>query len=104
MTVYTEEQKLQINKAKTSINKMFPGCFLEKHEAGYTICDKEGNDILEEYMLPYGKDAVEAWKFALLTVKTTQHFNRSHPERLSLELEEEKMVRVKRKKRKSQTS
>lgn len=100
MITYTEDQKIQIKKAKERVEKQYPGAFLEAIDGFYTINDKEGNDILSEYMLPYASNPVDAWKLAMLTVKTTQNFNRTHPERVSLELEEEKQSRIKRRRNK----
>lgn len=93
----SEEDKKIIAKIRTKVEKQYPGCCLSYSEEGYTIEDSEGTDILSEYFLPLGKTPIEAWQLAALTAKTTQNFNRTHPERLSLEMDEEKLNRIARK-------
>ena len=95
MTIKKIQEK--IDKAKAKVQKFYPGAYCELSEEGYTIFSKDDEDILSEYFLPYTLSAAEAWQSALLTVKTTQHFNRTHPERLVLELTEEKESRLKNK-------
>ena len=85
---------------KEKVLSLYPRAFVEQMDDRYTICDNEGTDILCEYLLPYGKTPEQAWEYASLTIKTTNHFNRTHPERLSLELEEEKSSRITRRRSK----
>ena len=60
----------------------------------YYVVDKEGNNIFEEYLLPNTKTEEEAWEQAELTLRTTQNFNRTHPEKMTFEHEEEKTLRI----------
>ena len=93
MYKYTTEELTTIRKLQQRVRKFYPEANLEKTDEGYTIIDADHEDILAEYMLPMGKTPVEAWQLAILTAKTTKNFNRTHPERLSIELEEEKTRR-----------
>lgn len=94
MIKLSEADKLYISKLRARVVKHFPNCYLSHSDLGYTIMDANDDDILSEYFLPMGKTPVEAWELAVLTAKTTQNFNRSHPERLSLELDEDKTSRI----------
>jgi hypothetical protein len=94
MYKYTIEETKVINKLQQKVRKFYPEATLEKADEGYTVINADHEDILAEYMLPMGKTPMEAWQLAMLTAKTTKNFNRTHPERLSLELEEEKTNRL----------
>jgi len=97
----TEYEKEYISKIRPKVEKLYPGCYLEYTDEGYTIMDSGDSDILAEYILPVGKTPIQAWELAALTAKTTQNFNRSHPERLSLEIDEDKLSRMSRRRNKS---
>jgi len=54
----------------------------------------------EEYLFPLTESVETAWKYAADSLKITQHFNRTHPERMQLEDLESRMVRMQKKQRK----
>ena len=63
------------------------------------------NDVVvaEEYLFPDTTDPDKAWEYALLAIKTTQNFNRTHPLRVELTEEsiESKLNRFHTRKRKT---
>lgn len=63
------------------LNKI-PGAKLKKDECGNLYVEFRGINLSEEYLLPPTQDELQAWKYAELSVKTTQNFNRTHPVRL----------------------
>lgn len=86
---------------KSKVISWYPGSFVERvGDTQYTICDSDGNDLLSEYFLPFGNTPEEAWSYAGLTIKVTNNFNRTHPERLSLEIDEDKLSRIAKRKSK----
>ncbi len=68
---------------------------LSKHPNAKLTTDFFGNYIVlindvvvaEEYLFPETRDPEKAWEYALLSLRTTQNFNRTHP--LKVELTEE---------------
>lgn len=52
----------------------------------------EYEDLFEEYLLPHVSSIEAAWKSALVCCKTTQNFNRTHPERMSLDHDDEERI------------
>ena len=54
--------------------------------------------LAEEYLLPPAYDVITAWSNAALACKTTQNFNRTHPERMDLTNIEEKLLRMEKRK------
>ena len=62
----------------------------------FFIQDALGDNILEEYLLPNTNTEEEAWESAKLTLETTQHFNRTHPEKILSETSEMTAYRVNR--------
>lgn len=61
------------------------------------ILDPDNDDILnlfDEYFIQPCSTEEEAWNKALICCKTTQNFNRTHPDKISA-IDEEKMSRLK---------
>lgn len=104
MTTKVKDPIKALAKAKASVLMYYPGAKVSKEGTEFTIIDtvEDDLDILQEYFLPYAASADDAWHRAALTVKTTQNFNRTHPEKMSLEFEEEKMVRLNKRRTKKQ--
>ena len=53
------------------------------------------SSIAKDYYLPDTHDVDKAWEYAALACKTTQNFNRSHPDRMDLSNVESKLSRIK---------
>ena len=60
----------------------------------FYIVDNSGTNIFEEYFLSNTNTEEEAWTQAKLTWNTTQHFNRTHPEKMTYEHNEIKKYRI----------
>jgi hypothetical protein len=77
---------------------------LAKHPKAQLTTDFFGNYIVlindevvaEEYLFPETTDPEKAWEYALLALRTTQNFNRTHPLKLDLSSDEieNKLVRI----------
>ena len=52
-------------------------------DGGYIIY-VDDTALAEEYLMPIAESEDIAWKYAKMSLKTTQNFNRTHPDRLSL--------------------
>jgi hypothetical protein len=57
--------------------------------------------IAEEYFFPDTDSPEVAWDYAALACKTTQHFNRTHPNRMTLLDIESKLARIRQRKQKA---
>lgn len=90
------KRKTNLEKLQKLVQKNYPKSKLIKLGTKYTVVDCDGNDILFELFLPHGNNEEHAWQLAATTCKVIQNFNRTHPDRMSLELSEEKTERVKR--------
>jgi len=88
-----------MNKDQKRVLKEYPDAKMLLQEDGSYIV--ECNDIVlaQEYFMPEAYDTDTAWKYAALACKTTQHFNRTHPERLSLIDSESKLSRIQKRKK-----
>ncbi len=81
---------------------------LKEYPTAKCTVDDENNFIIivndyilcQEYYLPPAIDAVMAWSNAALACKTTQNFNRTHPNRMDLTNIEEKLMRMENRKKK----
>lgn len=55
----------------------------------YDSEDDQFINLFSEYLFTPQKTIDEAWNIALLCCKTTQNFNRTHPDRMELESEDD---------------
>ena len=86
-------------RIKKRVLRDYPNAYVDHDGDGYKIMAGE-KFIAEDYFLPETHDLDKAWEYAALACKTTQNFNRSHPERMDLSNVESKLNRInKRKKR-----
>tara|TARA_R110002012_G_scaffold135850_1_gene289839 strand:- start:147 stop:467 length:321 start_codon:yes stop_codon:yes gene_type:complete len=83
----------EIEKIQTRVKKQFPDAKCIRMSEGYFIYNKDEN-IFDEFFLPPANSIYEAWQYALRTVKTIQNFNRTHPLKLQLNADEEKLERI----------
>jgi hypothetical protein len=89
--------KKLIEKAKKKLHRLIPGAKVTVINDVYTIVDSEGTDILDLYFLPKTDNLLQTYKLGELAARTTQLFDRTHPDRLSLEDSTEKSYRINRK-------
>jgi hypothetical protein len=90
---------MKLETAKKRVKKYYPNARLFSEINQYYIGilnehDDSITNIFDEYFLPNVNTEEEAWNKALLCCKTTQNFNRTHPDRIS-EIDERKMGRLK---------
>jgi len=93
---------------KRKILSKYPKAFIEFDIDGnvFVIIPELGNDYKPavEYFYPLTSDIETAWAYAVESLKVTQNFNRSHPNRMSLENFESKMLRMQLKQEKIRNS
>ena len=61
---------------------------------GYEMEDGNVFNILSELLLPNQETKEKAWECALLSIKTTQNFNRTHPLKVDMYSDLEKRERT----------
>ena len=107
MTLYSRRKvqdhinmKEEIKKAriKKRVLRDHPEAYVDHDGNGYKIM-VGSKYIAEDYFLPNTHDLDKAWEYAALACKTTQNFNRSHPDRMDLSEKEGKYHRINKRKR-----
>jgi len=81
-------------KCKNNILKQWPDAkLIARDDGGFVISI---NDYIpaDEYLLPTTTNKTTAWEYAQLSLKTTQNFNRTHPNRLDMLGFEHKLNRI----------
>ena len=92
--------RLSANKIKKKVLARYPTAKVAKVSGGgYHIL--VGDYIpADDHLLPPAKTIEEAWAYVVLSMKTTQNFNRTHPDRLELKDIEHKINRLNRRRKK----
>ena len=90
---------MKLETVKKRVNKYYPVAKAYKELGAYYIGIPDSMDdtiinLFDEYFIPAVDTEEEAWNKALLCCKTTQNFNRTHPDRID-EIDEMKMNRLK---------
>jgi hypothetical protein len=90
---------MKLETVKRRVQKYYPNskCYSDLGLFYIGIKDSYTDEIInlfEEYFIPLCVTEEEAWNKALICCKTTQNFNRTHPDKIS-EVDELKMVRLK---------
>lgn len=89
-----------MTREQKRVLKEYPSAKCTIDDNGHFIVIVDDVVLAEEYFLPPALDSLSAWANAAIACKTTQNFNRTHPERMDLTTIEEKLLRMdKRKKR-----
>lgn len=95
-------------KSQQKILKKYPTAKVYTASNGYFIGyeTEDGNlvNILSELLLPNQSTKEQAWDSALLSVKTSQNFNRTHPLRVDMYSELDKQARIEKRKNKGKIS
>lgn len=86
-------------KDKNRVLKEYPTAKLHVLDNGTYVIIHNDVVLAEEYYMPDALTEDDAWKYAALTCKTTQQFNRTHPLRMDLSTLETKLTRIQRRKR-----
>jgi len=97
---FNMREEIKKERIKKRVLKDHPKAYVDHDGNGYKIM--VGNKyIAEDYFLPDTHDLDKAWEYAALACKTTQNFNRSHPDRMDLSNVENKLNRINNRKRRS---
>ena len=90
-------------KIQQKILKKFPNAKVYSCPSGYFIgyeSDEGIANLLADLLLPNQPTKEKAWECALLSVKTTQNFNRTHPLKVDMYSELDKQERMEKRKNK----
>ena len=85
-------------KDKQFVQNQYPDAKVYPESNGGFMVYIDDIALAEEYFLPVAASEDEAWTYARMSMKTTQNFNRTHPERLSLVDIEKKLSGIHRRK------
>ena len=93
--------RIEIKKARTKkkVLKQYPNARPVHGANGVQIMDGD-IFIAEEYYMPATSCEDQAWEFAAIACRTTQNFNRTHPMKHDMVIDEKKFDRVSRRNRK----
>ena len=90
-------------KIQQKVLKKIPNAKLYSATNGYFIgyeSDEGIVNLLADQLLPNQESKEKAWECALLSVKTSQNFNRTHPLRVDMYSELDKQERMEKRKNK----
>jgi hypothetical protein len=108
MMKLTVQDKKTIEKCKKKVHSQYPGAYLAPLDNGYYTILQESDDsiidVLGELLLMPGKTPIEAWQRAVVTSKTTQNLNRTHPLRIEGMNMADKIRRVEERRNRSETN
>jgi hypothetical protein len=99
LSVQDHTKTFTMNKDQKRVLKQYPNAKLLILEDGSYVIENNDTVLAEEYFMPSAYDTDTAWKYAALACKTTQNFNRTHPERMSLLDIESKLSRIQKRKK-----
>lgn len=94
-------------KLQQKVLKKIPNAKLYSATNGYFIgyeSDEGIVNLLADMLLPNQETKEKAWECALLSVKTTQNFNRTHPLKVDMYSELDKQERIEKRKNKGKIS
>jgi hypothetical protein len=86
-------------KDKKKVLKQYPNAKLLVLDDGTYVVENDDTNLAAEFFMPDAYDEETAWKYAALACKTSQHFNRTHPDRMELSDRESKFTRIKTRRR-----
>ena len=95
------DKNKELLSAQKATLKIYPGAIAARDEFGKWYIYHKEQDIFEEFFFPHTDTEFDAWKCGSLTAKTMQNFNRTHPNKLDLEVSEAKTSRIRRRKEES---
>lgn len=89
-------------KSQKKVLKKYPNaklyCAPDGYFIGYTTSEGELVNLLAEFFLPNSFSEENAWNDALVSVKMTQNFNRTHPLKVDMYSGLEKQDRIEKRK------
>ena len=87
-----------VNKHQKRVLKQFPAAKLITLDDGTYAVEVNNQILAEEYFIPPANTVESAWEYAAIACRTTQHFNRTHPDRMDLSTLESKLIRIHKRK------
>ena len=99
---FNMREEIKKERIKKRVLRDYPNAYVDYDGEGYKIM---AGDIFiaKDYFLPDTYDLDKAWEYAALACKTTQNFNRSHPDRMDLSNLESKLNRINKRKRRGRS-
>ena len=91
--------KMSVDKNKKKVLKQYPNAYLDYRQEGVRVMS-DNTYLAEEYFMPNTHNEDTAWEYAAIACKTTQNFNRTHPMKHDMVIDEKKFDRVSRRNRK----
>ena len=94
-------------KIQQKVLKKIPNAKIYSATNGYFIgyeSDEGIVNLLADMLLPNQETKEKAWECALLSVKTTQNFNRTHPLKVDMYSELDKQERIEKRKNRGKIS
>ena len=91
--------KMSIDKNKNKVLKQYPNAYIDYRQEGVRIMSGD-TYLAEEYFMPNTYNEDTAWEYAAFACRTTQNFNRTHPMKHDMVIDEKKFDRVSRRNRK----
>ena len=90
------DEKNLIRKYQKKVYSIYPKAFVKRIGRNFTIVQEQDDlsikDILAEMLILPQPTQVKAWEMAQISAKTTQNFNRTHPQRMDVSSHDEKKM------------
>ena len=89
-----DQDLINMTREQKRVLKDYPNAKLTVDDNGNYIVINGDIFLAEDYYMPDATDAETAWKYAAIACKTTQNFNRTHPDRMDMSDIENKIMRI----------
>ena len=90
----SDQDLINMTREQKRVLKDYPNAKLIVDDNGNYIVVNGDAFLAEDYYMPDACDPETAWKYAAVACRTTQNFNRTHPERLDMTDIENKIMRI----------
>lgn len=97
-TTQLPQKKLQ--RLRNKVLKLYPKAKLYVSDGRYSIYNGIDGFIGEEFFIPPQASEMDAWVWAVETLKTEQNINRTHPDKALMDFDESRFNRVSKRNRK----
>lgn len=94
----------ELQKIMRRVKKKQPDAELVKDDCGNLFVCVNDVSLSEEHLLPDTQDELTAWKYADISLRMTQNFNRTHPLKVDGYAAIDKKERVKKRKSNARVS
>jgi hypothetical protein len=96
-----EMSKNKFTRLKKKVLDRYPSARIKVNNGGkFYVSDGTGNKLESEYMIPPQKTIKMAWYWLSQIIKTNQNIQRTHPNRMDLNVFERKFNRIANRNRK----